>query len=53
MLPVLAIPVLVGRLSAARDCVMALLINSIVLVLGLSAGIIASTFSRDWIRSLI
>jgi len=52
MLPVLAIPVLVGGV-AARDCVMALLINSIVLVLGLSAGIIASTFSRDWIRSVI
>jgi ABC-type transport system involved in multi-copper enzyme maturation permease subunit len=52
MLPVLAIPVLVGGV-AARDCVMALLIDSIVLVLGLSAGIIASTFSRDWIRSVI
>jgi len=52
MLPVLAVPVLVGGV-AAKDCVMALLIDSIVLVLGLSAGIVASSVSRDWIRSLI
>jgi ABC-type transport system involved in cytochrome c biogenesis permease component len=52
MLPVLGIPVLVGGV-AAKDCVMALLINSIVLVLGLSAGIVASAFSRDRIRSFI
>ena len=52
MLPVLVIPVLLGGV-AAKDCIMAILINSIVLVLGLSAGIVASTFSRDWIRSVI
>ena len=52
MLPMLAIPVLVGGV-AGKDCVMALMINSIVLVLGLSAGIVASTFSRDWIRSVV
>lgn len=52
MLPVLAIPILVGGV-AAKDCIMALLINSIVLVLGLSAGMLASTLSRDWIRSFV
>jgi ABC-type transport system involved in multi-copper enzyme maturation permease subunit len=52
MLPVLAIPVLVGGV-AAKDCVMAMLIDGIVLVLGLSAGILASSVSRDWTRSLI
>jgi ABC-type transport system involved in multi-copper enzyme maturation permease subunit len=52
MLPVLAIPILIGGVGA-KDCVMALLINGIVLVLGLSAGMLASTVSRDWIRSFI
>jgi len=52
MLPVLAIPVLVGGV-AAKDCIMALLINSIVLVLGLTAGMLASTLSRAWIRAFV
>jgi len=52
MLPVLAIPVLMGGV-AAKDCVMALLIDSIVLVLGLTAGMLASTLSRAWIRAFI
>ncbi len=52
MLPILAIPVLIGGVTA-KDCIMALLINSIVLVLGLTAGMLASTLSRAWIRAFI
>jgi ABC-type transport system involved in cytochrome c biogenesis permease component len=51
-LPVLAIPVLLGGISG-KDCVMALLIDGIVLTLGLAAGFLASAMSRDWIRSFV
>jgi ABC-type transport system involved in multi-copper enzyme maturation permease subunit len=52
MLPVLAIPLLLGGV-AYTDFVMALLIDSIVLVLALAAGLLASTYTRDWIKAFI
>ena len=50
MLPILAVPILIGGVSG-RDCLMALLIDGTVLLLGLSAGLLASAFNREWIRS--
>src|SRR5687767_7386406 len=47
MLPILAVPILIGGVSAS-DCLMALLIDGTVLLLGLSAGLLASAYSRDW-----
>ncbi|MCI0744311.1 MAG: ABC transporter permease subunit, partial [Verrucomicrobia subdivision 3 bacterium] len=52
MLPLLAVPVLLGGVSA-KDCLMALLIDSTVLVLGLSAGLLASAFTKDWVRAFV
>ena len=52
MLPILAVPILIGGVSAS-DCLMALLIDGTVLLLGLSAGLLASAYSRDWIRSFV
>jgi ABC-type transport system involved in cytochrome c biogenesis permease component len=52
MLPVLAIPVLAGGVSG-KDCVMAVLIDGIVLIFGLAAGLLASAVSRDWVRSFV
>ncbi len=52
MLPFLAVPMLIGGVSE-RDFLMALLIDGTVLLLGLSAGLLASAFNRDWIRSFV
>jgi ABC-type transport system involved in multi-copper enzyme maturation permease subunit len=52
MLPVIAIPVLLGGVSG-KDCMMALLINAIVLVIGLAAGLVASAYARDWVRAFV
>jgi hypothetical protein len=52
MLPILGVPILIGGISG-KDCLMALLIDGTVLLLGLSAGLLASAFSRDWIRSFV
>lgn len=51
-IPMLAIPVLLGGVSG-KDCMMALLIDGIVLVLGLASGFLASAVSRDWIRAFV
>ena len=52
MLPVLAIPLLLGGVSHT-DFTMALLIDSTVLVLALAAGLLASAFARDWVKAFI
>jgi ABC-type transport system involved in multi-copper enzyme maturation permease subunit len=52
MLPILTVPILIGGVTAS-DCLMALLIDGTVLLLGLAAGLLASAFSRDWIRSFV
>jgi ABC-type transport system involved in multi-copper enzyme maturation permease subunit len=52
VLPVMAVPVLLGGVSG-KDCLMALLINTNVLVMGLAAGIFASACARDWMRAVV
>jgi ABC-type transport system involved in multi-copper enzyme maturation permease subunit len=52
MMPWLLVPVLFGGIGP-RDLLMALLINLSSMFLAGSAGLLASTFSRDWIKSVI
>lgn len=52
MAPWLVIPLLFGGVSV-RDLQMALLLDSSALLLAGSAGILASTFSRDWLKSVL
>lgn len=52
MLPVLALPHILGGVGR-QDMLMALLVNTSALLLALGAGIVASAFSRDWIRSIV
>lgn len=51
-IPVLAVPLLLGGVGW-RDLTMAALIDSTVFVVALSASLIASSFHRDWTRSVI
>jgi ABC-type transport system involved in multi-copper enzyme maturation permease subunit len=52
MTPWLLVPILFGGVGP-RDLSMALLIDSASMLLAGSAGLIASTFSRDWIKTTI
>ena len=51
MMPVLAVPFILGGVSW-KDGVLALLLNSSAVVLALTAGLLASTVARDWVRAL-
>jgi ABC-type transport system involved in multi-copper enzyme maturation permease subunit len=50
--PVLILPLLLGGVSRA-DLTVAVLLDLSALLWALSAGIIASTFCRDWVRALL
>ncbi|MGV3771812.1 MAG: ABC transporter permease [Verrucomicrobiales bacterium] len=52
MLPWLLIPALFGGVGP-KDFLLAFLLDLSALFLALSAGLLASTFSRDWIRSVM
>ncbi|HVV72278.1 MAG TPA: hypothetical protein VHI52_12385, partial [Verrucomicrobiae bacterium] len=52
MMPWLLVPVLFGGIGP-RDLFMAVLIDLSSMLLAGSAGLLASTFSRDWIKSVI
>ena len=52
MMPVLAVPFLLGGVSW-KDGVLAWLLNSSAVILALTAGLLASTVARDWARALI
>jgi ABC-type transport system involved in multi-copper enzyme maturation permease subunit len=52
MAPWLMLPVLFGGIEV-RDIQMALLLNLTAMLLAMAAGLLASTFPRDWLKSVL
>jgi ABC-type transport system involved in cytochrome c biogenesis permease component len=52
LIPVMAVPFLLGGVSW-KDALLSLLLNSSAVVLALTAGLLASTFAKDWTRALL
>lgn len=51
MLPVLLMPLMLGGVTA-NDAIMAAMLNLGALLLALSAGLLASAWTRDWLKSV-
>jgi ABC-type transport system involved in multi-copper enzyme maturation permease subunit len=52
MAPTLALPMLFGGVSL-NDCLMALLLDASAVALALAAGLLASSFNREWAKAVI
>jgi ABC-type transport system involved in multi-copper enzyme maturation permease subunit len=52
MLPILALPFLIGGVSWKDGC-LALMLDLSALILALTAGLLASTLAKDWVRASV